>query len=70
MDDICRVDVEKASEDLINKVLDVLVAQRLAGLDDLTQVCVHQFCCDVHVVELFVCPRPQDIHQSYYLFKK
>lgn len=42
MDDTSRVEVEQTAQDLVHKVLHVLVGERLARADDLRQICVHQ----------------------------
>ena len=42
MDDTSRVEVEQTAQDLVHKVLHVLISKGLARADDLRQICVHQ----------------------------
>ena len=41
MVDACRVDELKASQDLVEEELNVVVSEWLVGLDDLSQVGLH-----------------------------
>ena len=49
--DATGVQVLEAAQDLVNEELDVLVREGLVGLDDLTQVRLHQFGNNVDLVE-------------------
>lgn len=51
VDDVCGVHVEEPPEDLVDEVLDVLVGEFLAGVDDAVEVCFHELGDDVDVVE-------------------
>ncbi len=41
VDDVCRVDVLEAAEDLVDEVLNVFVSEGVVAVDDLVQVRVH-----------------------------
>lgn len=49
MDDVGGVHEEEAAEDLVDEVLDVVVAEFLAGVDDAMKVCLHEIGDDVNV---------------------
>ena len=67
MDDASRVDVEQAAQDLVDKVLHVLVCECLARADDLRQVGVHQVRHHVHVVKRVVRLGTDDVNQLEHL---
>lgn len=49
MNDISRMHEEKSSQNLIDKVLNVVVTQFLARIDDSMEVRLHQISDDVYV---------------------
>jgi hypothetical protein len=61
MNDLCRVNVLQPAQGLIQKVLEVIVAQGLVRSDDLAEIGVHEVGNDVHIVELILCRRSHDI---------
>lgn len=63
VDDASRVKIEQAAQDLVHKVLHVLVGERLAGADDLRQVGVHEIRHNVHVIKRVVVLWSDDVHQ-------
>lgn len=52
MEDTARVDVLKASQNLVQEELNVLVAEHLIGFNDLSQVGFHQVRHDVQLIEI------------------
>ena len=54
----------EAAQDLVQKVLAVVVGEWLRGGDDLVQVRVHQLRDQIHVVEAVEGEGPQDVLQS------
>mmetsp|Transcript_39239 Transcript_39239/g.103439 ORF Transcript_39239/g.103439 Transcript_39239/m.103439 type:complete len:321 (-) Transcript_39239:246-1208(-) len=52
MEHLGRVDGFEAAQDLVNEVLDVVVGERLLGVDDVVQVSVHQLENKVNVLPL------------------
>lgn len=49
MEDVGRVDVFESSQDLVQKVADMVVAQVLS-LQELVQVCLHEILHDISAV--------------------
>lgn len=48
--DVCRVDVLEAAQDLVDEGLEVSVGQGLAGSDNGSQVAFHELCSNVSTV--------------------
>jgi hypothetical protein len=44
MEDICRVNVFEAAEDLVDEGLEVGIGKRLARSDDSSQIALHELC--------------------------
>ena len=51
MIDSSRVNVLKTSENLIQEKLNVIIGQRLVGLDNLGEICLHQFGNNINLIE-------------------
>ena len=49
MDNVRRVNVEAASEQLIHKILAVVVRQVLPGVYDPVHICLHQVCNNIDI---------------------
>ena len=49
MDDIGRVHEHQSSQELVDKVLDVIIGQVLSGIYHPVQVGLHQFCDDIDI---------------------
>ena len=58
-----RVEVEETTQDLIDKVLNVLVSKSLARADDLRKIGIHQISHDINIIESIVILRPDDIDE-------
>lgn len=67
MNDVGAVNVLEAAQCLVQEVLEVIVAQRLIGADDLAQVGVHQIGDDVHVLEIILGRRAHDVADLQHL---
>ena len=65
MDDVGGVHEEQSAQDLVDKVLDVVVAEFLAGVDDAVEVGLHEFGDDVDVVVAGAALRLQDVEQPH-----
>ena len=47
----CGVNVLKTSENLVQEKLNVIIGQRLVGLDNLGEICLHQFRNNINLIE-------------------
>mmetsp|Transcript_26258 Transcript_26258/g.56914 ORF Transcript_26258/g.56914 Transcript_26258/m.56914 type:complete len:203 (-) Transcript_26258:791-1399(-) len=57
MEHVGRMDVLQSSEELVQKVLDVIKGERLLRVDDPMKIGLHQLVANVDVVEVFDVPR-------------
>ena len=64
MEDVGGVHEEQPAQDLVDEVLDVLVAQLLPGVDHAVQVGLHQLRDDVDVLVAGARLGPQDVHEA------
>ncbi len=64
MDDVGWVHEEESSEDLIDEILDVVVAEFLSGIDDPMQIGFHEVSDDVDVIIVGACFWAKDVEQS------
>ena len=55
---------KESAKDLVDKVLDVIVAELLPGVDDPMQVGLHEFSDDVDVVVAGACLWAKDVEES------
>ena len=60
VEDVCRVDVLEAPEDLVEEVADVVIAQPL-GLEQLVEIRLHETLDDVDVLHGVHGGRPEDV---------
>lgn len=54
MQDVRRVDVFEAAEDLVDEGLEVSVGQGLTGTNDRSEIAFHQLCAEVFVLVLYL----------------
>lgn len=61
---IARVEVEETFQNLVHEILVVLFNQFLRRVYHLKEVCVHQLCYEVYILELLsICWRHRQTHQ-------
>lgn len=68
MDNIGWMHVQQASQNLVHKILDVVVWQVLPRVNDSMQIRLHQLCYDVNVSVACAGLRFEQIHQAHYIF--
>lgn len=54
---------KQSSQDLVNEVLDVLIAELLTRVDDPMEISLHQVSDDVNVGIASPCFWPENVHQ-------
>ena len=68
MDNICRVDIQAASEQLIHEILAMIISEVLTGVNNPMHISFHEIRDDVNIFIASRSRRFLDIDKTNYIF--